>query len=295
MFKSGNESLAFFMPDCAEKQEIIELVEKNGGKMGGKNDPACLYLLPYETNFMVKASFTHEVYSYKFVIDSVKLGMLQRLKDYELEKPAGVSKTTSFKIKYTEKDDQDMRKYVKENCGNPANISYWTTANARMGWNRTADSLRCHWKFINSAPKAQKVSKENPSVKYVQKLLKKKAENPSVVLKAEASILEPAPGLSQENVEFDMNIDHQLSMKNEDNEEDVKKRLALPVSNAYSKQKHNVDELTHNEIDDYFITLVEMCRLKSGISLVPSTVAEALVNFNGDVRETINFFRLHKE
>lgn len=253
IFRSGNAAIQFYMPDCVEREEIYRLIEENGGKTSLVNSPQSVFLLPYEQSFVTKQTYAHPIYSYNFVLHSVSLKSLQLLKDYELGCHI-IKHTGSNKVAYGEKEDALMVEYVELKKGNPNNISFWTMFKREKESERSADSLRAHWKFISKNPQGAKKSKPVPAFK--QMLLQKKRVN-------------------SPKEEFDCQ-----DMEIEDKKEDE-------VNCQSEKVLNNQFE---GEFEEKFLNLVDACSNKGKSKVSPLDVLNVLARSSGSVADTLDFF-----
>ena len=255
IFKSGNAAIQFYMPECVEREEVYQLIEENGGKTSLVNSPQSVFLLPYEQSYVTKQTYAHPIYSYNFVLHSVSLRSLQLLKDYELGCHV-IKQSGNNKVAYSEKEDAIIIEYVQMNKGNPNNISFWAMFKREKGSERSADSLRAHWKFLSKNPKETKKSKSVPTFK--QMLLQKKKMN-------------------SPKEEFD-NQDMEIEDKKED---EINCQSQKVLKNWFE-----------GEFEEKFLNLVDACSNKSKSKVSPLDVLDVLARSNGSVAETLKYFEM---
>ena len=179
IFHSGNIQLQFYMPPCIEKDSTYSLITENGGQTLSTSLPGSYYLLPYESNYTIKESFSHPVYSYTLVHHSVSLQEFQDPSLYILN-PSTKPVQSSNKIAYSSKEDNQMREYVLITEGNPKNLSFWIGFKSKTGSFRSPDSLRAHWKFLDGNHLTRKKEKK---VSAFKQLMIDRARNKREVIK----------------------------------------------------------------------------------------------------------------
>lgn len=296
MLKSEGAPMEFYMCECPERAEIERMVEENEGKMVEAAGNGVICLLPYEANYVVKQSNSYKVYSYRFVLDSVALGCLQRLKDYQLGKSVKKVDIVGAKIQYTAKEDQAMREYVRDHAGNPHNMSYWMKANQELGMSRTVDSIRAHWKVLVKKAETPAII-NNKSQKYQQQKLKALQHSRKDSGKSPNSDFQNLSILSK-NQPLDVTI---IDVSEECSQDSInsagKRHIPDPIDSLnqiYTKVKafpHQGD-LTQPQIDEFFENLVAVCSHKAGRPLSPTIILKELIKTSGNVKQTISVFEL---
>ena len=289
--------MIFYMILCPEQAQVIELIQANGGIFSDVYSASCHELVPYEMNFMLRQEFDHPVYSYKFVHDSVALNCIQSLALYELSVIQAIESHKNTKFSYSEFENEQMKKFVKENNGNPNNISFWKDAKIKINFNHSADSLRAHWKILCNKGFNKKIFKPFGDNIYKKNLKNCVGDDEKIMNEvskrenyAERKIV------CMDNNENNMDLDEMFIYDNKyqckDYEGYPRKRKSGCSYRSSIKTKQNFqEEINESGINELFINLVDICRHVSRKSLDPSYVAEVLINKKGVVKETLEFFK----
>jgi hypothetical protein len=275
------------MAPCVERDEVIALIKDNGGEFIEEWSPESIDLLPYEINFILKQEFSHAIYSYKFIHDSVALKYLQPLVLYELTRFQPLPLPEVSKKPYTESENRAMENYVKTHIGKPNSIQYWKRAQEELKLNHSLESLKAHWNFLRqkSAKKKAETDKKpvlkNNKQNFLNTVTPKPEVNNRLVGKDYGSDVK-----SKENVSEVSDINHTISLnlpdfkrKTEKTDQSIKKTKIIPAQ---------ASEIS--EIEALFKTLIEICSYKSQKPISPSYVAKVLIDFDGLVESTIKFF-----
>ncbi|OMJ75791.1 hypothetical protein SteCoe_24969 [Stentor coeruleus] len=89
-------------------------------------------------------------------------------------------------------------------------------------------------------------------------------------------------------------LDKEVTIKDKVMSSNIETIKIMESINAEIKAKPG-KELNEMRIEELFDNLVDLCRLKNKITLSPEEIIKALIYFNGNVQETVNFFALNNK
>ena len=304
IFKSGKSKMIFYMFECPEREEIIDLILENGGIFSYSFVPESIFLVPFERTSRIQLHFDHPIYSYRFIHESVALGYLQHLKSYEMNHL--IVKLSKPRLAYTQTENELMLKFVRENLGNPNNMQYWAYANQTLHLNHSSDSLRAHWKVLQG---------KDPSSHQLPKLdLQKSFEHSPIIKKiakeedfSATQLLTPTTGLNvlpesgKYNISTKVKEDGECKksirrtcVRNDHNgvKENVavRRKVIIKEDCVVKIKAEDLEVMDGEKIEKMFMTLVELCRYKAHRTVSPRLVAKVLVHCKGSVRETLELF-----
>lgn len=291
IFQSGNKHIEFFMENCPEKAYTVELIQKYGGVITPTFFPNAIYLVPYEVNFILRQQFSHPIFSYKFIHDSVALQSLQLLSLYEITLFSSLqpAKIPIRKIVYSDEEDQTMLRYVRDTPGNPNVVSFWRTAKQKIDINHTADSMRCHWRCV-----CERMNNLKKYAKNVTRTIQKNQED-----RKENNFYQPKCKFENQDANEFFNMENPvktpIKMENcfstGSKESTVVKREIINSYQGQVKVKKIESEIqSFSEIQNFFDNLVNVCTYKSGQKVPPETIVEILAKYEGSVRATLEYF-----
>ena len=152
--------MMFYIPDCgdegsidSQKFKLRMLIEKYGGMVTEFHECFTYQIEPISYNLTHKHFFQGEVYSARWLIESVKEGMLlDRGEFFSFRNNDETSKRLQFgkqNVKYTITEAIKIYKIAIPNKLNSKSASFWVNVERKMELpNRTADSLRNFWKTV---------------------------------------------------------------------------------------------------------------------------------------------------
>lgn len=179
---------------------------------------------------------------------------------------------------YTQDEEEEMRKIVKKLYGNPANVSYWERVIRiyKNFANFSADSLRCHWRLMNDKSNTKQSARIN---------WKNQREEPCTDADSVVSVPEE-PRQIIKNVQkiSPLNPPKKLLSPNSS-----KKKEKIKASQK--KMNSHVDE---NRFQELFEDLVDLCAIIKGKKVSEIEVLKVLIEQQGLVSETINFYKKQK-
>uniref|UniRef100_A0A7S3I8P5 BRCT domain-containing protein n=1 Tax=Fabrea salina TaxID=342563 RepID=A0A7S3I8P5_9CILI len=310
LFVSGKKPLKFFMETCEEKRSLQKLISKHGGQVSRSYLPGCIELVPYEKDFRLKAENAkkHPVYSFKLIHDSVNLGEMQDLQEYEIKAAyaPGIKKSNARK-KYTPEEDAEILAYVEKNPGKTGSLKYWEQALASgLSSEHSAESLRHHWKFHK--PKKENVAEKTPKPETPSPQKKPKTATPQSFSPGKISVpsrsssarkkfttpsgggfdLTSMMGSAKSNISAMAEGFLKLGSRFEDHNQ-----IKICVSTEGRKvadmgylKKKCIDA----KIPEHFMRLVDVCKQHSGKELQEEDVARILVSNQGRVGATVSYF-----
>ena len=188
-----------------------------------------------------------------------------------------------FKIRhvYSQDDEEEMRKVVKKLYGNPANVSYWERAILIYKYfaDFSANSLRCHWRLMNEKAITKLSGKITWNKKREDSCTDAESEvsapeKPRHVIKnvKKISLLNPPPKVSTPN-------------SSKKKKEKIKPNQKIMKSSDFNE----------NRFQELFEDLVDLCAIIKGKKVSETEVLKILIENQGLVSETINFYKQQKQ
>ncbi|OMJ67849.1 hypothetical protein SteCoe_34884 [Stentor coeruleus] len=212
-----------------------------------------------------------------------------------------LNKPKQKRNKFTIHDEESMQDYASKIFGNPRLLSFWESAKQRgLFSTHTSESLRFHWKLMMERNKIS-----NPRIKIISFA----HDNMQIDIKNNPPLIftNPQRQIDQKNIqEIQNNKENPNDVKNNENIEteisddtdnqnfedfdnfESKKNVEINQKKSMKKHGEGVNQL---EIDQIFENLCDICGMAAGRRLECNEVLRTLLDFNGDVKKTIEFYK----
>ena len=304
---------------------VADSVSASIAEFGGLLTPilteTCVHLMPFPPRYYVPEIIHHVVYSYLYVVDSVRLLELQSLRDYQLTTQPSMQRQVHGRNAYTYEEERRIYDYVKGHSKEGIKgLPYWVKAREELGDKHPPESMRFHYKYFTSKmdfsegrrrwqahmpPSPAQEEEEDERVKitvWPQKKVQlpasfkraKPAKCPSPLrksLKAESpphkSFKAETPPHKSLNTETPPQSPiSSVKPANDSPQGDIISSLSqLSLSSALAEPSYGEADSLAN-----FRRLVQVCQVRAQSQLLEREVLRALVNFRGDVRATVQFY-----
>jgi len=293
---------AFYL-DSRVADSIAASISEFGGLVTPILTETSIHLLSFPPKHYVPEIIHHSVYSYLFVVDSVRLLELQLLQHYRLTTQPPVQKQIQGRNAYTYEEERRIYDYVKDHSKEGLrSLSYWIKARSMLGDTHPPESLRYHYHNFTSkmdfsggrkkwqahlpvSPQGLQDSEEDELVK-VTVWPPKRVKLPSS-LKRE----NPAKGPSPPRKSLKSETPPQSPIASIKPLEESP-QASLVASLSQLSLSSALAEASYGEADTLatFQRLVKVCQATAKSQVLEREVLRALVHFNGDVQATVLYY-----
>lgn len=290
---------AFYL-DSRVAESVAAYISEFGGVVTPILTETCIHLLSFPPKHYVPEIIHHCVYSYLFVVDSVRLLELQMLKNYQLTTQPPVQRQILGRNAYTYEEEKRIFDYVKDHSKEGlGSMSYWIKARAVLGDTHPPESLRYHyahftskmnfnggkakWKaYLPATPTEMEVQEEENLVNVTVWPPKRVKLPPSLKRGNPAK----APSPPRKSVKPETPPQSPIASIEDSPQANLVASLSqLSLSSVLA-------EASYGEVDTLatFQRLVKVCQASAQSQLPEREVLRALINFHGDTKATVLFY-----
>lgn len=312
VFVVEGRPMVFALENSPKTSEIRAMVESGGGELISTWREGAVHLAMVEPQAPLPFAkpADHPVYTYHFVLDSLRLKDLQDLDMYELgkedvEEEVSPTKAVRSRTKFTFNEEQAMREYMTKYPGPFTSVSYWMKATAYgLAVHRSADTLRDHCKrmmkgkTISDSPvkPGNKPTKRPRPAEQAAKLLSASPKRPIPTYRHSSPRvalpmrpIQSTPKARSESCISDLaNTPFSLSSRFENSP-----ALLITVSKR-GREVQDMDALKRkclrDHIPDKFKSLVARCQQRSKQPIDEAEILQVLLQLGGSAEKTEEYF-----